>query len=109
MKYVTRTEFEQRFPRKESDAQIDTIFPGSLTLDQDATINGIVRGDVTVKSGVQAIITGVVNGSVHAEDGSLIFLYGIVGGDVWLAGNALVTGLVKGKTTGTEDACVYVP
>ena len=109
MKYVTRNEFEQRFPRKESDTRIDTIFPGNLSLDRDSSINGLVKGDVTIKSGAQALITGIVHGNLEVEADSVLFLYGVVKGDIKLAGSAFVTGIVGGQITGTADAWVYVP
>ena len=109
MKYVTKIEFEQRFPHKQGDIQIDTIFPGSLSLDRDAVINGIVRGDVTVKSGTQASIPGIVQGNLEVEEGSAVFLTGVIKGDVKIAGSAYVTGIVGGQMTGSDDAWVYVP
>ena len=109
MKYVTKSEFEERYPREDDGAEITTIYPCDLTVDRNTVIAGLVRGDVAVKSGVQAVITGVVKGSLSAEPDSLIFLMGIVEGDMKLDGNAFVTGLVKGRVSGSEDACLYVP
>ena len=109
MKYVTKEEFEERYPRKDEGAEITTIYPGNLTVDRNMVIAGIVKGDVAVKSGVQAIVTGVVKGDLLAEIDSVIFLSGAVEGNMKLNGSAFVTGLVKGQVNGTEDACLYVP
>jgi cytoskeletal protein CcmA (bactofilin family) len=109
LKYVTKAEFEERFPRKDEGTKITSIYPGNLTVDRNMVIAGIVNGDVEVKSGIQAVVTGIVKGSLSGETDSVIFLTGIVGGDVKVDGNAFVTGLVKGQVNGTEDACIYVP
>ena len=109
MKYLTKTEFEERYPRKDDGAEITTIYPGDLTVDRNTVIAGIIKGDVAVKSGAQVVITGVIKGDLVAESDSVVFLMGIVSGDVKLDGNAFVTGLVKGQVHGSEDACMYVP
>ncbi len=109
MKYVTKEEFEERYPRKDEGTEITTIYPGNLTVDRNMVIAGIVKGDVAVKSGIQAVVTGVVKGNLSAEADSVIFLSGAVEGDLKLDGNAFVTGFVKGQVNGSEDACLYVP
>lgn len=109
MRYVTKEEFEGRYPRKDEGSEITTVFPGNLIVDRNMVIAGIVKGDVAVKSGVQAVVSGVVKGNLLAEPDSVIFLSGAVEGDMKLDGNAFVTGFVKGQVNGSEDACLYVP
>jgi cytoskeletal protein CcmA (bactofilin family) len=109
LKYLTKEEFEKRYPRKDEGPEITTIYPGNLIVDQNMVISGIVNGDVLVKSAVQAVVTGVVKGNLLAEGDSVVFLSGAVEGNFKLDGSAFVTGLVKGQVNGSEDACLYVP
>ena len=109
LKYVTKEEFEERYPRKDQGPEITTIYPGNLTVDRNMVIAGIVKGDMLVKSGMQAVVTGVVKGNLLAEIDSVVFLSGAVEGDLKLDGNAFIAGFVKGQVNGSEDACLYVP
>jgi cytoskeletal protein CcmA (bactofilin family) len=109
LKYLTKEEFENRYPRKDEGPEITTVYPGNLTVDRNMVIGGIVKGDVAVKSGIQAVVTGVVKGNLLAESNSVVFLSGAVEGNLKLDGSAFVTGFVKGQVNGSEDACLYVP
>lgn len=61
---------------------IVNIIKGSIRLDIDLTIIGLVRGDVIVPKGRRFVLKGMVSGDVVVEKGGTAEIRGMVGGRV---------------------------
>jgi cytoskeletal protein CcmA (bactofilin family) len=61
---------------------IVNIIKGSIRLDIDLTVIGLVRGDVIVPKGRRFILNGMVSGDVVIEEDGAAEIRGMVGGKV---------------------------
>ena len=64
MKYLTRGEFEARYPRRAGGVAIDGIITSDLHLNEDATILGMVEAPVFIHGDTHVVVTGVVESAV---------------------------------------------
>ncbi len=70
---------------------------GSLEVTSDGRVRGMVGGDVTVASGVDATIRGMIAGDVIVEPGARVRITGMVSGRVVNHGGMVkVEGMVAG-------------
>ena len=110
MKYVSREEFEERYPRKSArpswspGVENSTVFTQSLVIEKDARIQGIVHGDLRVASGTQAEVVGVIKGSARIDPDGVLYLTGVIEGGMQNDGSALLVGAVNGQITGGAGA-----
>ena len=73
------------------------IVDGDLLIDRDATVSGIVSGDVTVAAGCRVKVSGIVEGDLIANEGSEVHLSGMLSGRIIERdGRVRVTGMVSG-------------
>lgn len=68
---------------------IVNIVKGSIRLDIDLTVIGLVRGDVIVPKGRRFVLNGMVSGDVVIEEGGTVEIRGMVGGRVHNEGGAV--------------------
>jgi hypothetical protein len=105
MKYVSREEFEEHYPRRGQQTNTLTAIPiGDLSLETDTRVKGIVEGDVQVAPGVQAEIVGIIKGSLNLEPQSTLYFTGVVEGNARIEGNAMIIGVVNGQMSGGAEA-----
>lgn len=72
------------------------MYAGSLVIDRDTDLSGMVDGDVTIRPGTRARISGIVEGDVLIEDGAEVHIDGMVSGRI-LGSPASVKGMVSGR------------
>ncbi len=72
------------------------MYAGSLVIDRDGDLSGMVDGDVIVRSGVRTTISGIVEGDVVIEDGAEVHVDGMVSGRV-IGSPASMKGMVSGR------------
>ncbi len=68
---------------------------GTIVVDRDGDVDGMVGGDVIVRSGVRAHVSGMVRGDVVIGDGAEVHVVGMVSGRI-IGSPASVTGMVRG-------------
>ncbi|MGL5448045.1 MAG: hypothetical protein ACRDBL_12115 [Rhabdaerophilum sp.] len=59
---------------------IINIVKGTIRLDIDLTVIGLVRGDVIVPKGRRFVLRGMVSGDVVIEKGGAADIFGMIGG-----------------------------
>lgn len=90
-------------------------YEGSLTIAQDATIQGVVVGDVVVSGPATVDVHGLVTGDLFVEAGATVRVHGRVRGLVTnLGGELVVFGAIgafagTGRTEITAGALVARP
>ncbi len=101
---VTRAEFAEKFPMLVPAHTIGGITTGTLTVDRDASVSGIVNGDLVVRKGAHVLVHGIVEGTVSIEAGAVAYVSGIVKTNVYVHGAACISGIVGNVIAG--DAAV---
>ena len=67
---------------------------GTLVMDHDGVMDGMVAGDVIVRRGCRVRISGMVRGDLHVEQGAEAQVSGMISGRIRQdGGRVLVTGL----------------
>jgi cytoskeletal protein CcmA (bactofilin family) len=99
---LSRNDFESRHPRRVADATTlpegqSSVIDGSIAIDRDTTLRGIITGSVVVRRGAQLSLYGVVRGSLTLEPGAVAYVTGVVRGDLNLKGSAIVAGSILGN------------
>lgn len=79
---------------------ISNKISGSLVVENDTEIHGMVTGSVTVKDGATLNLYGMVCKNLFAEKGSIINIYGVVS-DTLVDYGANIE--LKGKVGKTHD------
>lgn len=73
------------------------IHMGSLEIDGDETVSGMVMGDLHIAAGRTVTISGMVEGDVIAAPGAVVAITGMVGGRVIASGaKVTISGIVQG-------------
>ncbi|MBI0474904.1 hypothetical protein D9601_05950 [Sphingomonas sp. MA1305] len=71
------------------------MYRGTLVMDQDGVMDGMVAGDVIVRRGCRVRIAGMVSGDLHVEQGAEAHVSGMIAGRIHQdGGRILVSGLV---------------
>ena len=79
---------------------------GTVTLERDAAVSGILEGGLVIRSGVNAVVKGIIEGSVVVEPGAVLYLDGIVKGNVDVGGAACIEGIIQGSINPSSDATI---
>jgi cytoskeletal protein CcmA (bactofilin family) len=74
---------------------IVNVITGTIRLDIDLTVIGMVRGDVIVPKGRRFVLNGIVSGDVVVEAGGAADIRGLVAGKLRNAGEASVKGFAR--------------
>lgn len=74
---------------------IVNVITGTIRLDIDLTLIGVVRGTVIVPAGKRFVLNGMVSGDVIVEAGGAAEIRGIVIGRLRNAGEASVKGFAR--------------
>ncbi|GEM_PF-4091319 len=78
-----------------------TIVRGSVSLDREQEVLGLIDGDVNVLENGSLLLHGMINGNVTIAQGGKATVNGIVNGSIHNDGTLTVNGMVKkGCTTG---------
>jgi len=82
----------------------DGKIEGSITIEQDFQLNGVIAGNATVKAGAFLQLNGVVTGDIILEPSSSVEINGTVNGNVLNKGGKLdVFGVVLGSVSGNAN------
>ncbi len=89
----------------------DGKIEGSVSIEDDFQLNGVIAGNASVKSGAFFRLNGVVVGDIILEPGSSAEINGTVNGNVLNRGGKLdvlgvILGSVNGKANIDENAVV---
>jgi hypothetical protein len=98
MEHMTRSEFNERFPRPKPVKQFDGTC-NTLIAENDVHIGGLIQ-NVIVRSGVHAVITGLVEQSLVVEQGAVVYVDGLIDGRAQIDGAACIDGHVAGRIWG---------
>lgn len=89
---------------------IDDVYHGSLILDSDVTVSGILEGSLTVTEGKTALITGIVSGNIVVMSGGRAVVEGIVSAAAINDGGYLeVAGIVQHGVQTKSGETVILP
>lgn len=80
---------------------------GNYVVSEDERFRGMVKGIVTVKSGVKFINHGMLCDDVIAEENAFFYNYGMVNGNVIGEGYTEVWGTVKGYVSSMLKGCIH--
>lgn len=69
----------------------------NLIIDFEATLNGTVFGNVTIKNSVIVVINGLIYGDITIEKKSRAILYGTLNGAVYNHGICEIYGTINGE------------
>ena len=82
---------------------------GSIHLDYDLTLHGIVTGDVFVAKGSVFVLHGICSQNLVVDKSSQAYLHGIVNGNVHNNGGVLeIYGIVNGYVNTSEDGKTFI-
>lgn len=85
---------------------------GSVVLDEDLQLQGMIVGSLRVPDGRSVLLQGTVTKDVVVDEGGTAVIHGTVGGSVLANGETTVYGVVRGNATGPRlivmpDAVVH--
>jgi hypothetical protein len=106
MEHIPRSEFYQRYPRRDVTKRFDGAC-NTLVAENDVVIDGLIQ-NVIVRSGVQVVIAGLVEKSLTVEPGAIVYVDGLIDGMAEINGAVCIDGHIAGHIYGNGvvyDCC----